>query len=164
MLDLETLDTALTSQVLSIGACKFSDKGILDSFYVNLKIREGSSLGFTTSKDTLKWWKEQASEAMQMAVINAVPYSEGVDMFLDWYGSYSMPTWSNGADFDIPIMKNHFVVLNKIQPWNFRDTRCYRTLNGLLGDVVPLQRTGVAHCARDDAISQANHVIAMLTE
>lgn len=162
MLDLETLDTDITAQVLSIGACKFTDKGIIDKFYINLNIKEGASFGFTKSKDTLKWWKEQRTEVLEMAVKNAVPYTEGIDAFLEWYGNYSMPIWSNGADFDIPIMKHHFTVLGKTIPWKYTDARCYRTVSKLLGDTVQITRSGTAHCSVDDAVSQAEYLIQIL--
>jgi 3' exoribonuclease, RNase T-like len=162
MIDLETLDTDLTSQVLSIGACKFNENGIIDKFYINLKIKEGAAFGFTISKETLKWWKEQRQEVIDSAIKNAVGYVDGVDAFLNWYGDYSMPTWSNGADFDIPIMKHHFTVLQKTIPWKYKHTRCYRTTTALLGDLVPIQRTGMAHCSVDDSVSQTEHLIQIL--
>lgn len=161
MVDLETLSTNPTAQILSIGAVKFTENGIQDEFYINLKIKEGAEW-FDLDKETLKWWNTQNPEVIHQAIENSVPYQDGFKKFLEWYGNYSLPIWSNGADFDIPILKHHCRTFGEVVPWHYRDIKCYRTVTSLLGDLLPIERTGNAHNALDDAKSQANHIIQLL--
>lgn len=46
-------------------------------------------------------------------------------------GSLGFYLWSNGADFDIPIMLSLYQQLSLTPPWKFYNHRCFRTLKEL---------------------------------
>jgi hypothetical protein len=81
---------------------------------------------------------------------------------IDWYNSQDMPTWGNGSTFDNVILRNAFRACNYEPPWSYWNDRCYRTLKSQHPDV-KMARTGTHHNAYDDAVSQANHLLQILS-
>ena len=61
-LDIETLDTATTAVVLSIGICKFNEGIIGPRKHVALDITPQAMKGRTISTDTFHWWVKQLIE------------------------------------------------------------------------------------------------------
>lgn len=165
MIDFETLSVVPTSRIMSIGAVKFNDHEILDEFYVTLSVKDNSEewIGnLDINKDTMAWWKTQPPEILRSALSNGVPYRDGFKQFLDWYGNYSMPIWSNSAAFDIAISEHHCHQMKETVPWKYWDQRCYRTIFKLLGDTVHLPEKSMAHNALADAKYQARILMEIL--
>src|SRR5690606_12661716 len=79
MLDLETLDTASSAVVVSIGAVAFDPytNAIGDKFYVEMTedIAEQQKKGRTISGDTVRWWMQQDVLAKR---VFSVPPPDGV--------------------------------------------------------------------------------------
>ena len=165
MLDFETLDVCPTSRILSIGAVKFDETKILDEFYITLSIKDKSEPWIdrlSISKDTMQWWMKQSPEILQSALTGGVPYRDGFKQFLDWYGNYSLPIWSNSAAFDIAIAEHHCHQMKEVVPWKYWDQRCYRTIFKLLGDTCHLPERKDAHNALEDAKYQAQCLVEMI--
>ncbi|SEG13573.1 3'-5' exonuclease [Marinobacterium lutimaris] len=78
-------------------------------------------------------------------------------------GVASAMAWSNGADFDLPILANAYRAIGHAKPWAAFQGRCYRT-DKSAGWGIKMERTGTHHNALDDAISQAQHHIDIVNE
>lgn len=168
MLDLETLGTSADAVIVSIGAVGFDlETGeVFDAnpFYTVVDL-EHQMPERRISLSTLIWWLNQPQEAK--AVFTEQPrqvlYNALNNLGL-WIRARSMPVtvWSNGADFDIPMLTHAYTQYHLDIPWPPYSVRCYRTYKNLPGARdVETTRTGTHHNALDDAISQAHHLCAI---
>jgi hypothetical protein len=158
MIDLETLSTKGNAVILSIGAVKFTDTEILDTFYVVLNTDYAEEKGLVTDDSTIQWWKEQGPEA-RAAIFDApkTDYLEGLYQLNEWY-KIDLPTWGNSAVFDNVILRNSFDAYGVRCPWTYRSDRCYRTLRHEYGNIAFPPFVGVKHNALDDAVAQVKHL------
>ena len=162
MIDLETLGTTSDSVILSIGAVRFDENGIDDNaFYCSVSIDSNLAAGRKISEDTLIWWMNQSKEAQKVFNEPKIVLSEALYALRDF-----MPqdndclVWSNGADFDIPMLTHAFKQMDIEVPWKFYNVRCYRTMKALAPHV-KVPRLGVHHDALADAVYQASHLVAI---
>lgn len=167
MIDLETLSSYFDAGILSIGATKFDHTGILDEFYVNIKLSSVKKYGLDIDKKTLEWWAEQKDEALEALFKQAIPLDAALKQFNEWFGKDSMPTYSKGVDFDTVIMREAYRKVRQhdnielYEPWSFRDGLCARTMFEVFGTVPGLKPDfeGTAHNALDDARWQSQFII-----
>ena len=163
MVDLETLSTRSDAVILSIGAVKFDlERGkIYDSgFYTSISIDSNTEAGRHISEDTLVWWMGQGDAARRVFSESKVVLPAALEQFSDWIGNDDGgEVWSNGADFDIPMLAHAFSTHDMTIPWKFYNTRCFRTYKKLPGAPACKTPPTVAHHALHDAISQAQHAI-----
>lgn len=172
MLDLETLDTASSAVVISIGAVAFDPytNALGDKFYVEMveDIAAQQARGRTISGSTVQWWMQQDSAARR---VFATPPPSGVErvntfealsrfgLFVAANGAMFAKLWGNGADFDNAILGSLYDAFGLRKPWSFSRNRCYRTMKNIgIGPCRPQVREGVHHNALDDAITQAVHL------
>lgn len=172
MLDLETLDTAPTAIVLSIGLCRFDPAaegdGIKDQHYVVLSVGDQEENERTVSESTMAWWEEQ-SDAAKVVLAQAAEAEHDVHEKLlrvaEWMGTNPV-LWGNGSDFDNVILASLFNTYEFSRlPWSFRRNRCFRTLCAMAWQrSIPFQtaREGTHHNALDDAVYQANIAVKIL--
>lgn len=174
MLDLETLGTRPGSTILSIGAVTFGeDENAIpaSTFYYEIKRESCRTAGLVEDKETVRWWDNRRetpayeifSERRQA---KAVTLLDALVLFHIWYSNLTLGgtiIWSNGADFDVPLLSEAYHLAGGKAPWGFRDVRCYRTLKNLF-PAVRLTQVGEAHNALDDARTQAEHTIRLLRE
>lgn len=167
MIDLETLGTTPDAVILSIGAVRFDlHAGLIfdahedDLFYRAVRI--DSQPDRKISGDTIAWWMAQTKEAQTVfteprgGLFNAL-----VDLhhWIDATPGTTPHIWSNGADFDLPILNHAFGQNTLPLPWKPYAGRCYRTYKNLPGARnITVQRKGEHHNALDDAIHQARHL------
>lgn len=162
MIDLETLDTVATSVIVSIGAQPFHlERGELlpGGFYavcdVNLQPNR------TTSDSTLEWWSKQSAEAR--AVFDdpeQLPLEEALKRLTAFIGTHQPRVWSNGANFDQPILAHAYSQLGMREPWPFWGSRCLRTYRGLPGaDKAEVPQNALEHNALADATHHAQWAI-----
>lgn len=189
MIDIETLDTIPSAVILSIGAVSFdpSTKMIGQTFYANTACPESINnqlrQGRTISGETLNWWMRQTFEAQVVFREHSSSNSDlassllvsleleahdlrsglpALSKFISDNGP-SATVWSNGADFDLPILAHAYRNIGYAPPWPYRNTRCYRTVTNLgIGPRRPATTKGVKHNALDDAINQAEHLMEVL--
>ncbi len=161
MVDLETPDNKPTSGIVSIGAVKFDATGISDDrFYCVVDLQSSIDAGLTVSASTISWWMKQSDQAR--AVFNepdACHLAIALQLFAAWLPD-NCKLWGNGAGFDNPILANAYAALKMQQPWDFWNDRCYRTIAAMHPNN-RRQQQGTHHNALDDAISQAQHLIAI---
>lgn len=171
MLDLETLDTASSAVVISIGAVAFDPRtnALGDKFYVEMTedTTAQQARGRTISGDTVRWWMQQDALAKRV-------FSESIDgvdrantfealsrfgLFVAANGDRDVELWGNGADFDNIILGSLYDAFGLRKPWSYSRNRCYRTMKNIgIGPRRPQVREGVHHNALDDAITQAVHL------
>lgn len=182
--DIESLGTVPGSIVLSIGAVRFDDKGLLNAhgyesadeamrnkarceFYREITLASCGGVGLTFSHETLAWWLKQ-SDAARRVLVNALEGNGTQDIrqvmgdFKAWLetGDGCQELWSWGQ-FDLPLLKTVFDRLGVTKPWDYKIERDARTLARELPVVIGVHRVGVAHHAFDDAVWCANQVVAM---
>lgn len=167
MVDLESLGTRSDAVILSLGAVKFdldSDKIDDKAFYAPISIDSNLELGRRIQEDTLLWWLKQEIAAQSVFHEEKIALPQALEDFSDWVGTGDYEVWSNGADFDIPMVAHAFAQIQMETPWKFWASNCVRTYKKLPGakaiaSGVPF--TGVKHSALADAVHQAQVVQAI---
>ena len=162
-LDIETLGTKVTSQVLSIGVVvgDLSTGEVLDRIQINLSVAEQSNR--TVDAATVHFWHEVRFANQKVWYLNTknsiTDLVSGLnqldDFMLKWSGS---SVWGNGPEFDQAIVKHLYEQYGKTIPWEFRDNQSVRTMV-LLGRLIgidpkydtALSRNLLKHVAVDDA-------------
>lgn len=166
MVDLETLGTTPGSVVLSIGACMFDPvaRSIGQRFYAGIRRYDSVELGLTVDRDTESWWLDQNAEARQLAFNGTLTPSTAIINFNNfWRENGAQFFWCHGANFDEPLLCSVYEKLGVKAPWEFWDVRCTRTIYHLAG-VKPDRTQGTYHNPTDDAVNQANAVIAAVAK
>jgi 3' exoribonuclease, RNase T-like len=159
MLDLETLGTAADAVIMSIGAVRFDleSSAIEDAgFYASVSIDSNLQLKRRIQEDTLIFWLKQGPEAQGVFHESKQTLENALIDFADWLGDDTNFMWSNGADFDLPMVAHAYISLGMEVPWKFWNGRCFRTYKNLPGakNVRP-EALGVKHNAMADAYNQA---------
>lgn len=161
MIDFETLSAMPNSAVLSLGAVSFDEDGIKSEFYINIQRDSCIEKGLHVQQSTVDWWDTQSDEAKNALLTKpVVSLLLAMVMFSKWWRKSKCKfIWGNGADFDIPILKSCYAVLDADTPHGSYAGRCYRTIKKIPDMPKMEKREGVHHNALDDSISQANHLI-----
>ena len=165
MIDIETLASTADALILSIGAYMFepaTDKCTPithGGFYTVCS--QASQPDRVIAVNTVRWWEQQSDEArkvlMQSTAPEAPTLAQALTALAEWMPAEYAGVWSNGADFDLPIIGHAVERLKLPRPWSFRKHRCYRTIRNISGfDYRGLpRRDGTHHNAMDDAQYQA---------
>lgn len=162
MVDIETLDTAVSAAIVAIGAVTFDPRGDgitkEDLFHCTIDTKSNVAHGRTVSEATMNWWEIQSEEAKK-AVFDG-PHTElstAIRQFCQWINSLQ-PTctriWAKDPDFDIMILKNACEKLNIMWPFKFWESRSCRTAMEMAypeGDFPQLLMDGPKHDAIADA-------------
>lgn len=160
MVDLETLGNSSHSVIISLGACRFNENGILDTYYQRIDPQSCADAGLKMDVSTVMWWMQQSDEARGAFNEKGYPLEYVLAEFALWMPPKSC-LWGNGATFDNVILGNAFKAVGLTQPWEFWNDRCYRTVKAMYPGVKAPTFTGDKHNALDDAIHQAKHLILM---
>ena len=161
MLDIETLDTAPSAAVLSIGAVKFNSDGLGEAFYARLDSNAQLSLGRTQSEATSNWWAGQ-SDAARAEVFVMPEWTNLMTLlkFSQFFNHDNYNVWGNGSDFDNVIVKSLFGTYGFTLPWKHNKNRCFRTFREMVYGNFPFLKDDqikpeLAHHALSDARAQA---------
>lgn len=165
MLDVESLGTTASAVIMSVGACKFDlVSGKIDDagFYASVSIESNLDYGRRVQEDTLLWWLKQEVAAQSVFHEQKIALPEALQELSDWIGSDDCSVWSNGADFDLPMLAHAYSQVQLELPWKFWNSNCVRTYKKLPGakDIRP-PALGVKHNALSDAYQQAQMVCAI---
>lgn len=164
MIDLETLGTTADAVILSIGAVKFNlESGDIEdkAFYASVSINSNIDLGRRVSESTLQWWMGQSPAAQ--AVFHEQPkltLEAALRELIEWFEHDQRRVWSNGADFDLPMLAHAFTQLGLTIPWQFFNSRCFRTYKALPA-ASNLPKLKNDHNALRDAVNQAKFAQAV---
>jgi len=166
MIDLETLGTLADSTIVSIGAVRFDlETGQVfdapaDTFYqvVNIAIWQR---GRCIDGCTVQWWMGQSDAARAVFKETGVSLPVALVALSQWMPK-GVKAWSNGADFDLPMLTHAYRSHDMEPPWGSYLGRCYRTYKNLPGARdIKMVREGTHHNALADAIDQARHLCAI---
>jgi hypothetical protein len=162
MLDLETLSTRADGVILSIGAVKFdphSNNVGEDAFYASISVDSNTSAGRHISESTLLWWLQQSPDAQRVFTEPKMPLAVALDEFAAWFDHPNYEVWSNGADFDIPMMNHAFMTHGLDSPWKFYNSRCFRTMKSMsFAKAAVKVENKLKHNALTDALTQAQQL------
>jgi exodeoxyribonuclease VIII len=160
MLDLETFGVNSDSAIVVIGALKFTrdlphlniDK--MDSFYRKVDPSSCRDIGMKIDPATVSWWEKQPPEIRaEVFSEDRIPIKQALVEFSEWYKGSSC-IWSQGANFDIPILSTAYTKCGMREPWNYwsaRDTRTLFDVTGLSKKDLPAEG---AHNALKDCWRQ----------
>lgn len=164
MVDLETLATTADAVILSIGAVVFDLKTgemSTDGFYRVVSVESSLAQGRRVSESTLKFWMSQGDDAKSVFSEPSVPIDFALSEFAVWLPKDPI-MWSNGADFDLPMLAHAYTQLGDAVPWKYWNSRCFRTYKNLPGAKeirVPFE--GIKHNALADAMHQVQTLAAI---
>lgn len=165
MLDLETLGTKHDAVIISIGAVRFTDTEILDTFHVGVEPATSAPYKLKIDGETVKWWlhPDRGAARASWLDLEKVDISSALLGFGVWAAEQgAQPTiWGNGSAFDNTILRYSCEAVGIDYPTPFYKDACYRTIKGLVPFIV-LERMGEHHNAADDARSQAVHLQKIL--
>lgn len=167
MLDLETMGNGPNAAIIAVGAVMFDRRSAFQGrgFYRQIDLRSSVNAGLKMDPDTVLWWLQQGKAARNAFKDNGsagLPLDLVLNDFTQWLPKEPI-VWGNGAAFDNVILASAYQVCNLKQPWKFWNDRCYRTIAAMHPDQKQVQ-LGTHHNALDDAISQAEHLIAIAPE
>ena len=166
MVDLETMDTAATAAIVSIGAVIFDPRDvgeIISEFYAVVSLQDNQKVGRTISAGTVEWWLTQSQEAREALFIDPRSLRDALTEFRVWYNEHQPSRfWANDPDFDGLILAHALRSQDMHVPWHFSATRSVRTIKELAhpeGDFPDFTAgKGTAHNALADAAKQAMQV------
>lgn len=161
MLDFETHSARSNAAIVSIGAVMFGGQTLGQEFYCTVKTGDQDGRGLHFCPETALWWTQQSAEARKaLTCPNALDPDQALGAFAGWLRSNgAVRLWSNGANFDAPILDNAFRaygIRNPIKFWDVRDTRTIYEIAGI--DMKAYRAKGTHHNALDDAKNQARAV------
>lgn len=141
------------------------------AFNRHILVQDGSG---SIDHSTLCFWlaERSAKDMAEKLAVAAVPLAQALVELRDWAGralgedrprhtGWEQVTgvWSNGAAADQPWLASAYARVGLPVPWDFRASRCCRTLFYLVDGPPEIDWTGlVPHDALDDAIGQAMQV------
>ena len=161
MIDLETMGTGPSAAIIAIGAVEFDENSIGRKFYEVVTLESSVANGGVIDPSTVMWWLGQSEEARETIRVHGMHINVVLAKFSQWIDySDELQIWGNGAGFDNVILETAYQRSGHECPWKFFNNRCYRTVKALYPEVDAV-RSGVHHNALDDAITQAQHMIAM---
>lgn len=172
MLDLETMGNGPDAAIVAIGAVAFDIETATISprgFYLRIDLASAVKDGGAIDPDTVTWWLQQSQEARDEIASPDIERFEiltALATFRRWMedeaAGADTRVWGNGASFDNVILRGAYQRARQLQPWHWWNDRCYRTIKGLYGSDIKIERLGTHHHALADAESQALHLLRML--
>jgi len=179
MIDFETMGNTTDTIVVSLGACLFNNEGIHKKGLWYYDLYEQQIAGRTWTASTLAWWMKQSDAARAVFHDNKrerlpmekffVEFEKWLDEGLEEHleGRDELKVWGNGADFDVAILKDLYLTMGggeQAVPWKFWNGCCFRMFNRMTKIKEKMKMKGAAHNALDDAIYQAECVMAVMNK
>jgi hypothetical protein len=158
MVDLETWGTSPGSMIRSLGAVFFDpETGQLgDEFYCNITETSCKKLKMYKEEGTVAFWaKPEHALANKQLSEGQLPIEEVVEKFAVFFGRGGRWFWSQGANFDEPLLSWVYRALGKKQPWRFHEAQDTRTIYRVSGlNTFSIKRQGTYHNALADCKHQ----------
>lgn len=167
MLDLETMGNTTEAPIIAIGAVMFDIQNQIlgEEFYVVVDLESSVKCGGVMDASTVLWWMKQSDKARKAFDQRGISIDLALTEFHVWLAEQGptdqLKMWGNGAAFDNVILAGAYRRASQPVPWKFWNDRCYRTIKALAPQV-EFVRSGTAHNAADDAVSQAQHLLDII--
>jgi hypothetical protein len=172
MVDIESLDTAPSTVICSLGAVVFDDQrmDIITKRTWNCNWQSQLAAGRTASESTLRWWLEQEENARKQLLRRGQELTQVLfELRSFWNMNKPERIWANGMDFDIAALAHAYRQsepsrLGDAIPWGYNAARDLR----LFRDIVPqdvfddVAKPAVVHDALQDAEFQSRYVMVAL--
>jgi hypothetical protein len=159
MVDLETWGTCPGSMIRSVGAVFFDpETGQLgNEFYCNVQEASCKKLKMTKDAATVEWWADPKNAlANKQLSVDPLPIIEVMERFEKFFvEGRGRWFWSQGLNFDDPLLAWIFRAVGRKQPWKFHEGQDTRTIYRVAGfNSYAVKRPGTYHNALDDAKHQ----------
>jgi hypothetical protein len=168
LVDLETLAVGHNAALLSIGAVRFDNNGLYETFYQNIDPLDGIQQGARADQRTMDWWKAQDPELQNLTSADPKPLAISLAKFTAWFtqvpNSY---IWGFGPSFDCAILEDNYKLCKLKTPWTYRNERCGRTIVQFDPEKKHKKQRKPGHYehhALYDAIYEAGQIVAVLKE
>jgi len=163
MVDLETWGTRPGCMFRSLGAVFFDpETGQLgDEFYSNISEASCKKLKMHKDEGTIAWWaKPENALANKQLAEDQQPIVEVLERFVKfWKNGRGIWFWSQGANFDEPLLAWAFHAAGIRQPWEFHKAQDTRTAYRMARfNPFTVKRPGTYHNALDDSKHQVTLV------
>ncbi|HDR2588124.1 TPA: 3'-5' exoribonuclease [Enterobacter ludwigii] len=160
MIDLETMDDTPTAAIVAIGAVAFdlNSGEIGEQFYLSVDLDSSYKHGGTIGPGAVKWWLRQPREAQcEIVTDNAATINYALRE-LECFIIRSSPStdtilWSQGADFDFPIITSAMARIGMRRCWKYWNVRDVRTI------VHAAEEAGFNPSAAVDFVGQKHHAL-----
>jgi hypothetical protein len=126
--DFETLDTTVTSIIISLGAVAFNSD-ITDEFYQTLDVKEQVGKR-TVSTSTIEWWLTRPT-LFADTIKSGEPMKRVATNFILWCRKHinkDSYVFIKGPGFDLPIMSYFLKDYGYKEPWEYWQCLDVRTL------------------------------------
>lgn len=158
MVDLETLSQTTDAVMISLGAVIFDAHGdtLGETLHLGIDLDDQLDLGGFVSGDTIHWhFANTVSKGVKFP--DPLPLGQVLSQLSAFYERHGCKRiWSNGATFDIPILKHWYRRIRRKAPWYTNQERDTRTAYEIAwGEGYKIAESGTKHDALDDAIHQA---------
>lgn len=122
------------------------DNGNIKEEYFNMGVdmRKEFIAGLDFDPDTALWWNTR-DEAVKEEMLRpqTLPVDEVITQFTNWVktlqtriGAESVTLWSQGADFDLAILRHISSVFHVAMPVKYQNFRCARTYAQEVGSIL----------------------------
>lgn len=161
MIDIETLGLTPDSVILSIAAVEFDWHTGETGNTLYYKI-DPNQFGRFDCPKTRSWWSEQDADAFAEAISGKMLLGDAIQQFAQFSNSQNC-FWSQGTDFDFPILEHAMRFYGVPTPWRYSAKRDTRTVYHVCGfDPKSIEREGTHHNALADCHHQIRCVVAAL--
>lgn len=178
MLDLETLGVKLLAPIVQIGAACAVEDSTTGAWEVKPILHFNETIALdealerrTPCASTLLWWMKQ-KESVRDSVLqkDGVTVEQALHLFAAFIetamkltASGEVYVWGNGASTDNAWLIGLYEQYGFDVPWKHWGNMCYRTAKNMNRHVPkPEMPEHLQHIAVQDAISQLNHLVAIM--
>lgn len=158
VLDLETLSLDSHAAIIDIGAVVAYGNFQTETFSRAIKPSNYMGMGtsFTVEDETISFHEEKNSGYLEKLEAEGVGIQEAASEFAEWLKGYAsnaeLHVWSQGKDFDFPVLANLFRFCGVQHPYKYRNVHCVRDLLFLNPKARIGTGSSAAHTALADAI------------
>lgn len=135
IVDLEALSLDRHAAIIEIGAvAQYGTSGnIASKFSIMIKPSSYNDLPqFVRDPSTEQFHEKENPGFLEECEAAGVSFQEAIGLFADWAASFGKPydlhVWSQGKDYDFPILDFAFGQFGIKAPWSYRNMHCLRDL------------------------------------
>jgi DNA polymerase III epsilon subunit-like protein len=161
MIDIETLGLTPNSVILTIAAVRFNRCTGEVTGGTHLRVNPNQP-DRRIDEGSLRWWFTQAAKSITDAFSGHAALPEALRLFAEFIRDDDV-VWSQGTDFDFPVLQDAFSACGLSVPWKYWAKRDTRTVYDVCGfDPRTIEREGTYHNALDDCRHHIKCIVAAM--